>query len=150
MLRVFRRTGRDGRRERGSELIEFAIVFPLLLLIVSGIVDFGFLFQTYEVVTNSAREGARIAILPNYTAADVQSRVSTYIGASGLKRTATTTVTQVTIPLASGKTVSAFQVTVTYPHTFSILGPIAGYFGGTFGTITVTARSAMRVEMPAS
>ena len=47
--------------ERGAELIEFALVFPLLLLIVLGIVDFGFMFQRLEVVTNAAREGARIA-----------------------------------------------------------------------------------------
>ena len=31
-----------------------------------GIIDFGFLFQRYEVVTNAAREGARVAILPGY------------------------------------------------------------------------------------
>lgn len=52
------------RSERGAELIEFALVFPVLLLVVLGIVDFGFLFQRMEVVTNAAREGARIAVLP--------------------------------------------------------------------------------------
>jgi len=140
--------GRDG--ERGSELIEFMIVFPLLLLIVSGIVDFGFLFRSYEVVTNAAREGARIGILPNYSTADVESRVATYLTAAGLTKTPTTTVGQVTVTLASGKTVSVYQVRVIYPHTFSLLAPIASYFGGTFGTIYVSGVSAMRQEMPAS
>ncbi len=50
--------------ERGAELVEFAFVFPTLLLVMLGIIDFGFLFQRYEVVTNAAREGARVAILP--------------------------------------------------------------------------------------
>ena len=48
--------------ERGAELVEFALVLPLLLLLVLGIVDFGFLFQRFEVVTNAAREGARLEI----------------------------------------------------------------------------------------
>ena len=48
---------RDGH-DRGSELVQLAIVLPILLLIVAGIADFGFLFQRYEVVTNAAREGA--------------------------------------------------------------------------------------------
>ena len=63
------------RSEGGAELIEFALVLPLLLLIVLGIVDFGFLFQRCEVVTNAAREGARMAVLPGYATADVQARV---------------------------------------------------------------------------
>ena len=64
------------RSERGAELIEFALVFPLLLLSSSGIVDFGFMFQRFEVVTNAAREGARMAVLPGYATADVKTRVS--------------------------------------------------------------------------
>ena len=50
------------RSERGAELVEFALVFPTLLLVMLGIADFGFLFQRYEVITNAAREGARVAI----------------------------------------------------------------------------------------
>ncbi len=57
------------RSEHGAELIEMAIVTPLLLLLVFGIVDFGFLFQRYVVLTNAAVEGARVASLPGYTAA---------------------------------------------------------------------------------
>ena len=58
------------RSERGAELIEMAIVTPLLLLLVFGIVDFGFMFQRYVVLTNAAVEGARVASLPGYTLAD--------------------------------------------------------------------------------
>ena len=80
---------RRGRRslltsERGAELVEFALVFPMLLLVMLGIMDFGFLFQRYEVLTAAAREGARIAILPGYTDADVQARVTAYLTAGGL------------------------------------------------------------------
>ena len=57
-----------------------------------GIIDFGFLFQRYEIVTNAAREGARIAILPGYADADVQARVNQYLTAAGLTPTDPVTV----------------------------------------------------------
>ena len=53
--------------DEGNALVEFALTLPLLVLIVVGIFDFGFAFQQYEVVTNAAREGARMAVLPGYT-----------------------------------------------------------------------------------
>ena len=49
-----------------------------------GIMDFGLLFQRYETVTNAAREGARVAVLPGYAQADVQARVTQYLAAAGL------------------------------------------------------------------
>ena len=89
---VPRTASREPRRslwacERGAELVEFAFVFPTLLLVMLGIIDFGFLFQRYEVVTNAAREGARVAILPGYADADVQARVNQYLSAAGLTPT---------------------------------------------------------------
>lgn len=47
--------------ERGASLIETALVLPLLLLLVAGIVDLGGAFNSYIMVTNAAREGARYA-----------------------------------------------------------------------------------------
>ena len=68
------------RRERGAALVEFAFALPLLLVVLAGIVDFGFVFQRYEVVTNAAREGARLASLPGYDdQASVDSRVRAYV-----------------------------------------------------------------------
>ena len=87
--------------EAGAELIEFALVFPLLLMIILGIVDFALMFQRYEVVTNAVREGARVAVLPGYTETDVQARVASYIAERGLPTTGenpTVAVTATTIP----------------------------------------------------
>ncbi|MGH7900011.1 MAG: TadE/TadG family type IV pilus assembly protein, partial [Candidatus Binatia bacterium] len=53
--------------ESGAELVEFAFVLPVLLLLIAAIADFAFLFQSYEVATNAVREGARLAVLPGYT-----------------------------------------------------------------------------------
>ena len=64
------------RSERGAELIEFALVLPILLLVFAGIVDFALMFQRFLTVSNAAREGARIAVLPGYDQTDVQNRVT--------------------------------------------------------------------------
>ncbi len=73
------------------------LVLPLLLLVVLGILDFGMLFWRYESVTNAAREGARVAILPGYSTTDVENRVEQYLTDAGL--TATTAVTTVVAPV---------------------------------------------------
>ena len=142
--------------ERGAELIEFALTFPLLLLVVLGIVDFGFLFQQYEVITNAAREGGRIAVLPPYSqtaalmTANATTRVNQYIAASFLSGggTVTTTVTGPTAVAIGGNCMSTVTVNVTYPHQFIFLGGIATYFGAAFGTSTLRASSTMRSEVP--
>src|SRR5438270_12573056 len=73
------------RSESGAELIEFALTLPLLLLLVLGIIEFGLMLQQYEVVTNAAREGARIRVLPTYSKQDSEDRVNQYLDASGLQ-----------------------------------------------------------------
>src|SRR5262252_3920865 len=65
--------------ESGQALLEVAMTLPLLLLVSVSIFEFGRAYQTWQVVTNAAREGARVAILPNATTGDVQSRVTAYM-----------------------------------------------------------------------
>jgi Flp pilus assembly protein TadG len=144
-----RRLARLSQSETGAELIEFALTLPLLLLLVLGIIEFGFLFREYETVTNAAREGARIAVLPDYTSADAIARANAYLTAAGLTATHAD-------PTVSGPTsqslgaglgcVSVYQVTVTYPHAIEFLGGIMSYFSQSLGTITLSATSQMRSE----
>ena len=134
------------RGQRGAELVEFALTFPMLLLVLLGIIDFGFLFQRYEVLTNAAREGARVAVLPGYGAGDVVARVNEYLATGGLTG-ATTTPLPATSVAIGGACMTLAGVRVTYPHTFMFLGPIVGLMGGggfTDKTLTVEAR--MRYE----
>ena len=69
-MAAIRRLFRRLRDQSGAELIEMAIVTPILLMILAGIFDFGFLFRGWEVVTNAAREGARVGVLPSYDCED--------------------------------------------------------------------------------
>ena len=52
---------KKNKKENGQAMIEFAFVLPIFLLLVMGILDFGFLFYNYISLENSARNAARIA-----------------------------------------------------------------------------------------
>lgn len=137
------------RRTTGAELIEFALVLPMLLLVIVGIFDFGFMFRDFGVITNAAREGARIGVLAGYSTTDVQARAGSYMTAAGLDTAqATTAVAVEDLAVGGTSTVKVVRVTVTYPHSFSFLGPIAGLVGGSFGSVSLRAVSTMRVEAP--
>jgi Flp pilus assembly protein TadG len=142
---------RGRRGERGAELIEFAFTLPLLLVVVLGIVDFGFMFQRYEVITNAAREGARVGILPGYAQADVVARVDQYVAAAGLgpAGTASTTVTPTSVT-AGAMTFDAIQITVSYVHDHVFVGPLMVLVGGgSLGSVTLTSTATMRTESQA-
>jgi Flp pilus assembly protein TadG len=141
------------RSERGAELIEFALTLPLLLLLVLGIIEFGFMFQEYEVVTNAAREGARIgALIPSagYKATEAQQRAMDYLIAGGLKSAQATpapTVVQSQIAITgTGKCIPAVTATVTYQHPLPFLSGILSYFNNSMSTVALKGVSVMRTE----
>jgi Flp pilus assembly protein TadG len=140
---------RGWRSETGAELVEFALVFPLLLLVVLGIMDFGLLFQQEEVLTNAAREGARVAVLPGYSGDDAKARVAQYITAGMLSQggTVTATVGPPTKVNIGTNCMTTITVTVTYPHNYLFLSGIGAYFGSSFGIRTLSASSTMRTEV---
>ena len=142
------------RSQTGAELVEFALVLPILLLVFGGIVDFGLLLQRQQVITNAAREGARLAVLPGYTDADVQARVEQFVreGINNDSAAPVATRTLVTLTPGSGPAFQAARVSVTLADRFLILGPIVSLAGGSgsFGTIALTATTTMRVETVAS
>ena len=139
------------RSERGAELIETALTLPLILLVVVGIIEFGWVFQKYEVITNAAREGARIYVLPNFGPADAVTRVQQYLTAAGLNAASATIPT----PAAPAKTniggtcIWTITVSLSYPHQAPFLGGIGSYFNKSVGTFNLNASSTMRREVAA-
>src|SRR5438270_6692569 len=75
--------------QRGTAIIETALTLPLILLISVGIFEFGRAYQTWQVLTNAAREGARLAVINGSTDADVTTRVRNYMSAGQLPEAAT-------------------------------------------------------------
>lgn len=51
--------------ERGAEMLEFALIFSMLIALLLGIVAFARAYNIYETITRAAREGARMAVLPS-------------------------------------------------------------------------------------
>jgi Flp pilus assembly protein TadG len=142
------------RSQNGAELVEFALVLPILLLVFGGIVDFGLLLQRQQVITNAAREGARIAVLPGYMPTDVQARVTQFVreGINSASAAPVTNVATVTLTPGAGPPFQAARVQVTLNDSFLILGPIVSLAGGTgpFGTIALSATTTMRLEAASS
>jgi Flp pilus assembly protein TadG len=136
--------------ERGAELIEFAVVMPILIFVLAGIFEFGMMFRALEAVTNAAREGARVGVLPGYEdPADVQTRVDQYLAASGLTGTHTVNSPITTVATGAG-TFPARSVQVTYVYPFVVLSGFAPLFGGNFGSINLNAAAIMRMESAAA
>jgi Flp pilus assembly protein TadG len=136
------------RSERGNAMIETAITLPLLLLVSVSIFEFGRAYQTWEVMTNAAREGARIAVLDGTTDADIRARVNQYLGIGGLTAQPDGNIlVSRTVALTPGSTAS--QVQINYPFAFMVLNPVVRLVvpGSTVGApITMHASALMRNE----
>jgi len=116
--------------------VELAIVTPILLTMLFGIIEYGWLFTVRQALVNSAREGARTAALPGSTVADVEARVDQYMAPLGL----TTYTTEVGVDENNNPT---GVVTVSIPYQDVTL--VGGYFGTTpSGNIQATC--VMRKE----
>ena len=139
-----------GRSDSGAEFVEFALAFPLLLLVVLGIMDFGMMFQQYEVITNAAREGARVGVLPGFSLANAEARATAYaaqVTGPAIATVLPATTANVPVAGAGSPCITTITVTVTYPHTFMFVGQLMAYFGSpTLGTKILTATSTMRSE----
>ena len=135
------------KNERGAALIEAAVTIPLILLISVGIFEFGRAYQTWQVLTNAAREGARQAILVDKTDADVQSTVQNYMKSGGLPKYANAGVV-IERNVALG-TNTASRITVNYPFQFMVLNGVAKLVskGSTAGQpLTMQSVALMRNE----
>jgi|CZKT01.1.fsa_nt_gi Flp pilus assembly protein TadG len=136
---IGRLTG-TGPRERGAAAVEFALLLPVLLLLLFGIIDFGRALNAQITLTQAAREGARLAALGE---PDVVSR--TQAAATGISPV---TVTVTACPAGAGPGTDAV-VTTSYAFSFATpIGAIAAMFGGSgIGSpITLTARGVMPCE----
>ena len=111
------------RSEKGAALLEAAITVPIILLISVGIFEFGRAYQTWQVLTNAAREGARMAVITGSTDTDVATRVRNYMKAGSLPNYSTATVTIVRgVALTGADTAS--EIKIDYPFQFMVLNPV--------------------------
>ena len=132
------------KAQTGQAMVEFAIVAPILLLLVFGIVQFGILFNNYLTLTDSVRTGARQAAVSRTLSDPVtttKNRV-TSAAASTLKTTDLAITVDPYDPINGTRSwVQGGDVTVTatYPYSISLLGLVV-YAG------KMTSQTTERVE----
>ncbi|MCX7923419.1 MAG: pilus assembly protein [Clostridia bacterium] len=123
--------------KKGQAVVETALILPIIVLILMGIIDFGLLFNNYIVITNASREGARSAAIGKTDSNIVSSVIN-----------ATTTLEQsqirVTIYPAESVRKKGDEVTVTVQYDNSLLTPVISAIVP--NPVRLTSRTVMRVE----
>jgi Flp pilus assembly protein TadG len=120
------------KSERGQSLVEFALIVPVLIFLLLGIIDFGRVFHAYLTIDHAGREAARTASIGK-DVATITSKAVSQGSSIGL------TTGQVSVTTGSSGTDAT--ITITYPITF--LTPI---IGSVVGPLTLKDTTIMRVE----
>lgn len=118
------------RNEDGQAIVEFALILPLLMGLLLGIVQFGIIFNNYETITDAARIGGRQAIVARFAGDNGASAIAAAkAAASNLDLSAPGAVTVHSCPPATpscttddwSTTGNIVTTTVTYPYSIKIL-----------------------------
>ena len=125
----------DAKREAGQELVEFALILPLLLLLFFGIIEVGRLMLSYDTIANTAREGARYGI--------VDPSNTTGIQAEALRLTTGVVCQGGTPPLVSFPASPAGTVKVTVSCRFET---VIGNFIPALADVMLSATATMQKE----
>jgi hypothetical protein len=149
----------DNKNQNGQALVEFALILPVLLLIILGILEFGWLFNSQITVTSSAREGARVACVTDEEG-KIKSAIKNHIeGLSGLTfsgshyyvQEGTASGTDALAALISaGIPVGEVGAAVVYEseevrvYLRAMKRPLVGLFG--FGSSDLWGTAVMRLE----
>lgn len=124
---------------KGSALVEFALVAPLMILFTLGIIEMGRMTMVKQVLTNVSREGARMATLPSATNASVQAQVSQMLSDSSIRDATITISPSSIVTSASGSTVT-ISISVASEKVSWLNAPL--FMSGK----TISASTSMRRE----
>jgi len=132
-----KRTGSNIRREGGQAVVELALVFPFLAVIIVAIVQFGGLYNHYETITDASRAGARKAAVSRSLADPVAAaKAAVYASAPALDAAKLVVTVTPAPPWTLGQQV---EVKATYPYSINLAGVSV-----TSGTLTSSTKE--RVE----
>ncbi|HSC27318.1 MAG TPA: TadE family protein [Vicinamibacterales bacterium] len=143
------------KNQRGAALLETAVTLPLILLISVAIFEFGRAYQTWQVLTNGAREGARVSVINGTSPDQVKAAVIKYANVGGIRSCSdgpAPCIAPEHITVDQGVDLggrSGSQITIQYPFDFIVLNPIARMVAGGSRAgqpITMSAVAVMRNE----
>lgn len=130
------------RREDGQAMVEFALILPIFLLILCGIIDFGWLFYNQLSLNNACREGARYAVVHTAENADTQAIIN------HIENTSTTVFANdgvdITVEYTSPADPTSGDIKVNMQADISFFTPVLSSILGKEKTITSTV--IMKVE----
>ncbi len=149
---------RSGRRsanrrgERGQALAEFALVLPLLLLLIAGIIEFGRAWNIKQAVTDAAREGARYTVVQDAnvpTLADVQAKIEERLALASIE---TSTIVFSTNTPGCASAAACFRiegkqmtVDVSTQYRMAFVGALMQWLSGS-PDVTIGTQATMRNE----
>ncbi len=144
-MRITRTWARRLRRHDGQALVEFALVVPMLLLLLVGIFEFARAWNVYQVVTDVSREATRrLVVEDNLTLAEYQTTVNSALQRAGLAPLGTVPTPdgcRQTFCSNPGTSGTITTVTISYPYGFVALGKLLP-----LPPVTLTATSKMQNE----
>jgi Flp pilus assembly protein TadG len=120
------------KRTSGQALVEFALLAPLLILIVMGIIEFGRLWMTMITLSGAAREGARVAVVTAPDVGAVEAAANRVLNAAGMG--------SATVTITGPDPDSNNEVTVRVEYTYNV---ITGSIIPGLGDTIQLARSAV-------
>lgn len=137
-----RSMSKKDKREDGQAMVEFALILPIFLLILCGILDFGWLFYNQLSLNNACREGARYAVVNTAEDANTQAIINHI-------ENATTTVfandgVDIEVTYSSPNDPTSGDITVSLEAEISFFTPVLSTILGEEKTITSTV--VMKVE----
>lgn len=150
--------------QKGASAVEFALILPLLVVILFGIIEFGLILYDQQVITNASRDGARAGIVnqtPRMGFADIKTVVDEYSKTNLITfGTAPSTILHSVENVTSGGTFTSgntpictafgdrLLVTVTYPYKFLVFSSVMPLLSGGHlsSSLPLKAQTAMKCE----
>lgn len=135
------------RNQKGASAVEFALILPLLIMFIFGIIEFSLLLYNQHVITNASREGARAGVVAGldrsaYEHEDVSRKTATNY-CSNFLVTFSDNPNPLSISTPSPHAIDSgddFILTVTYLYDFLILSNLG------IGSVSLDATTTMKLE----
>lgn len=140
----------DPHLERGAVAVEFALILPLMLMLILGIIEFGFGYHAWDSTQNGVREGARLAAVDS-NETDIRQRVedsSSFLDPANLTVVIECQPVGTTTFSACGAGAdwdAGDLVRITANYTYDYITPLPG-FVGLGANMSMTSRAEARFE----
>jgi len=143
--------------ERSQAMVEFVLVFPIFLVLVFGIIDFGRALQGWITITNAAREGARVGAV--YATAGTAGTPASPVNCSAIGESDNSTIAgrschtagslpraDVTVGVEGALGSTGEPVTVRMTYDYHFITPLGSFISGLVGPLHMETETDMRLE----